>query len=96
MSFELTAIVQDVYRVLLPRWGAADAEIKAHLVRKESLNVLPLEPRVGQYTVIQATLTVRDFFLANFYPSGPFTCIFSKTSPEFFLLAVTNTGSCVG
>ena len=32
---------------------------------------------------IHATLTARDFFLANFYSSGPFTCIFSKTSPEF-------------
>ena len=30
-------------------------------------------------------LTARDFFLANFYPSGPFCCIFSKTSPKFFL-----------
>ena len=28
-------------------------------------------------------LTVREFFLANFYPSGPFTCIFSETSPDF-------------
>ena len=27
------------------------------------------------------------FFCADFYPPGPFTCIFSKTSPEF---------SCVG
>ena len=32
-------------------------------------------------------LTARDFFLAYFYPSDPFTCIFSKTSPDF---------SCVG
>ena len=31
------------------------------------------------------TLTAKDFFLVNFYPSGPFTCIFSKTSPEPFL-----------
>ena len=43
--------------------------------------------------------TARDFFLANFYLSGPFTRIFSKTSPEFFfspVLAVANTGSYVG
>ena len=34
---------------------------------------------------IRATLTARDFFLAYFYPSSPFTRIFSKTSPDFFL-----------
>ena len=28
-------------------------------------------------------LTARDFFLANFYPSGPFACIFSKPLPSF-------------
>ena len=44
---------------------------------------------------IHATLTAGDFFLAYFYPSGLFTCIFSKTSPELFLLAVANTGSSV-
>ena len=35
------------------------------------------------YIALHATLTARDFFLAFFYPSGPFTCIFSKTSPDF-------------
>ena len=49
-------------------------------------------------TAMHATLTARNFFLANFYPSGPFTCIFSKTSPSqvFPVLSVANTGSCVG
>ena len=32
-----------------------------------------------------ATLTSGDFFLAYFYPSGPFTCIFPKTSPDLFV-----------
>ena len=49
---------------------------------------------------MHATLTARDFFFANFYPSGPFTSIFSKTRPEFVcffsVLAVANTGSCGG
>ena len=46
---------------------------------------------------MNATLTVRDFFLANFNPSDPFTCIFSKTSFQGFpVLAVANTGSSVG
>ena len=60
-------------------------KLKSHLVRTQSLNVLPLKPGVGQYIAIHATHTARDFFLAYFYPSGPFTCIFSKTSPNFFL-----------
>ena len=37
------------------------------------------------------------FFLANFYPSGPFSCICPKTSFEFFpVLVVADIGSCVG
>ena len=62
-------------------------KLKSHLVRTQSLNVLPLKPGVGQYIAIHATLTARDFFLAYFYLSGPFTCIFSKTFPDV---------SCVG
>ena len=60
-------------------------KLKSHLMRTLSLKVLPLKPGVGQYIAMHAMLTARDFFLANFYPSGPFTCIFSKTFPEFFL-----------
>ena len=56
---------------------------KSHLVRTQSLNVLPLKPGVGQYIAIHATLTARDFFLAYFFPSCPFTCFFAKTSPSF-------------
>ena len=67
-----------------PQWGAADAEIKVHLVRTQSLNVLPLKPGVGQYIAMYATLTARDFFLAYFYSIH---LHFSKTSPDF---------SCVG
>ena len=62
-------------------------KLKSHLLRTQSLNILSLKPGVGQYIAIHATLTARDFFLAYFYPSGPFICIFSKTSPYF---------SCVG
>ena len=46
---------------------------KLKLSRTQSLNVLPLKPRVGLYKAIRAPLTAGDFFLANFYPSGPFT-----------------------
>ena len=60
-------------------------KLKSHLERTRSLNILPLKPVVGQYIAIHAMLTARDFLLAYFCPSGPFTCIFSKTSPDFFL-----------
>ena len=66
----------------IPQCGAADAEIKF-----PSGENTELKPEVGQYIAVHATLTARDFFLAYFYPSGPFTCIFSKTFPDF---------SCVG
>ena len=55
-------------------------KFKSHLVRTQSLNILPLKPGVGQYVAIHATLTARDFFLPYFYPSGPFTCIFPVLS----------------
>ena len=58
-------------------------KLKSYLVRTQSLNVIPVKPGVGQYIAIHATLTARDFFLAYFYTSGPFTCIFSKTSPDY-------------
>ena len=72
----------------LPRSGELRTQkLKSHLVRTQGLNVLPLKPGVGQHMAIHATLTIRDFFHAYFYPSGPFTCIFSKTSPpRFFFL----------
>ena len=60
----------------------------SHLVRTQSLNVLPFKPGVGQYIAIHATLTARDFFLAYFNPFGPFTCIFfPKPLSNFPVLA---------
>ena len=72
-------------------------KFKSHLVRTQSLSVLLLKPGVGQYVAIHATLTAIDFFLAYFYPSGSFTCIFARISPNFCpVLAVAAIGSCVG
>ena len=77
----------------IPRSGELRTQkLKSHLERTQSLNVLLLKPEVGQYIAMHSTLTARDFFLAYFYPFGPFTCIFSKTSPDFPMLAVSNTG----
>ena len=60
-------------------------------MRTQSLNVLPLIPAVGQYIVIHAKLAARDFFLAYFYPSSPFTCISAKPLPISPVLAAANT-----
>ena len=68
-----------------------------HLFEIQSSKVLPLKPGVGQYIAMNAKLTARDFFFANFYHSSTFTCIFFKNLPRVFpVLAVANTGSCVG
>ena len=75
-----------VCAVLETRSGELQMQkLKSHLMRTLSLNILSFKPGVGQYIAMHATLNASDFFLANFYLSGPFTCIFSKTSPEFFL-----------
>ena len=80
-----------------PQWGAADAEIKVPSGEIRSLNVPPLKPGVGKKKkAIHAALTARDFFVAYFYPSGPFTSIFPKPLPIFPVLAMANTGPCVG
>ena len=84
--------------LLLPRSGELRTQkLKSHLVRTQSLNVLPLKPEVSQYIAIHATLTARAFFLAYFYTSGLFTCIFPKTSPDFSLCwLLLRHGFCVG
>ena len=84
--------------VPIPRSGELQTQKwKSYLVRTQSLNVLPLKPGVGQYIAIHNTLTATDFFLTYFYPSGPFTSIFSKTSSNLFpVLALVNTCSCAG
>ena len=58
----------------VPRSGELRTQkLKSHLVRTQRLNVLPLEPGVGQYIAIHAAFFSRNFFLAYFYPSSPFT-----------------------
>ena len=68
-----------------------DAEIKVPPVRTQSL-----KPGVGQYIATHAMLTARDFFLAYFYPSGPFNCVFPKPLPIFLCWLRLTRGSCVG
>ena len=53
-----------VWKMALSRGGERRTQkLKSHLVRTQSLNVLPLKPGVGEYIAIHATLTARDFFL---------------------------------
>ena len=69
-----------------PRLGAADTEIKVPSGKNTELKRSPFQAwSRSVYIVTHATLTAREFFLAYFYPSSPFNCIFSKTSPNFFL-----------
>ena len=78
-------------------WELWTQKLKSHLMRTQSLKAFPLKPGVGHYITMHATLTAWDFLLANFYPSGPFTCIFPKSLVRFFsVLAMANTGSSVG
>ena len=60
-------------------------ELQMQKLKVPSVEVLPLKPGVGQHIAIHATLIARGVFLAYFYPLSPFTCIFSKTSYQFFL-----------
>ena len=55
------------------------------------------KPGIGQYIAMHATLTARDLFLANFRPFQSIHLhFFQNLSKVFPLLAVANTGSCVG
>ena len=68
-----------------PRRGELRTQkLRSHLLRTQSSKILPLKPGVGQHIATHATLTAGNFILANFYPPGPFTCIFPKTSFERF------------
>ena len=72
----------------IPAVAAADAEIKVPSDENKELKDSPFKAWSWSLYSMHATLTARDFLLANFYPSGPFTCIFSsKLLPSF---------SCVG
>ena len=78
-----------------PQWGSADAEIKDPSVESPELKSALF--KAWSRSVYGWPPTARDFFLATFYPPGPFTCIVSKTFPECFpVLAVATTVSSVG
>ena len=83
-KWEAMLICSKVYHLL--RHGVLQMQkFKNHMLRTQSSKVLPLKSGEGQYNAKQTSPTARDFFPANFYHTGPFAYIFSKTSPKFFL-----------
>ena len=64
-------------------------KLKSHLVRTQSLKVLPSKPGVGQYTAIRSSLTASDFFLAYTRPVHA-PAFFPKPLPISPVLAVAN------
>ena len=72
-------------------------KLKSHLVRTQSLNVLPLKPWVGQYRAIHATLTARDFSSLPISTLPVHSPAFFQNLSRFFLCWLWLThGSCVG
>ena len=71
-------------------------KLKSNLLRTQSLKVLPLQSGVGQYIAIHATLTARHFFLADTTLPVHSLALSQNLSRIFLVLAVANTGSCVG
>ena len=61
-------------------------KLMSHLVRIQSLNVLPLKPGVGQYIAVHATVTARDFSLANFLSLRSIHLHFSQNLSRVFLV----------
>ena len=73
---------------LLPAVGYCGRRIKDSSVENLELKGYSFEAWRGQNIAAHASPTAGDFFLANFYLPGPFTFIFSKTSPEFVCVCV--------
>ena len=80
-----------------PQWGAAH-KLKSHLLKTQTLKVLPLNPGVGQYIAMHATLTARDFFLSCLFLHFRSNHLhFFRNLSRFFLCRLWLThGSCVG
>ena len=70
----------------LPQWGAADAKSKVPSGENTELKCSPFKGWSRSVYSHRCYAYCQGFF-PYFYPSSPFTCIFSKTCPDF---------SCVG
>ncbi len=71
-----------------PQWGAVDIEIKVPSGENTELKRSPFKVwsrSVYSHTCYAYCQEFRPRLFVPFRSSGPFTCIFSKTSPNFFL-----------
>ena len=81
----------------LPRSGEMRTQkSKSHLMRTQSLSVLPLKPGVGQYIAMHSMLTARDFYLFPSFRSNYLHFFPKKTLPIFLCWLWLTHGSCVG
>ena len=86
-----------IFVFLNTQWGAADAKFKVPSGENTQLKRSPSKTWSRSVYSHACYAYSQGFLPCLFLPSGPFNCIFSKTSSDFFpLLAVANTGSCVG
>ena len=63
-----------------PQWGAADAEIKVPSGENTELKRCPFKAWSRSVYSHTCYAYCRDFFLAYFYPTGSFACIFPNLS----------------
>ena len=72
--------------VIGPRsWELWMQKLESRVLWTQRSKVLPFKPGAGLCVALHAMPAARDFFFANVYPSGPFTCIFFLNLPEFLL-----------
>ena len=71
-------------------------KLKSHLMRTQSLKVLPFKSRVGQYIAMYATLLpgISSLLISTLPVHSPAFC--QNLSRVLPVLVVANTGSCVG
>ena len=70
-------------RTKSPQWGVADAEITVPSVENTQLKRSPFKAWSRSVYSYTCYAYCQGFLPCLFYPSGPFTCIFSETSPDF-------------
>ena len=74
-----------VYLFSSPQWGAADAEIKVPSGENTGLKRSPSIAWSRSVYSHTCYAYCQGFLPCLFLPLNPFTCNFSKTSPDFFL-----------
>ena len=84
VNFQCSILCQCSYTpVCTPRWGAADAEMKVPSGENTELEGSPFNAW-SRSIYSHTCYAYCQGFLTYFYTSDPFTCISSKTSPDFF------------